>query len=178
MTLKICFQHLSPTHAPSLRPTSKTKPKAKPRDKKTKKTSYTYELGDTLRAPWQDALYPAQVFSRRELDDGTKEYGIYFCDDYENKHIKNVEEGALKPMPKNAKAKDRRARAWYLGKKFSYPGNRRLPGGTFVIKEMGKGKRQNHYKCEKIDAAGRKRKKYVYFTIAFCMFRFNKNPSV
>ena len=196
----------APTHEPSLRPTrtNNKKPTAKKAKKTTaknknakkttaknkntkkttakaknaKKTSYAYELGDSLHAPWQDALYPAQVFSRRELDDGTKEYGIYFCDDYENKHIKHVEEGELKPMPKNALAKDKRARAWYLGKKFSYPGDRKLPGGTFVIKEVGKGKQQNHYKCEKIDGGRRKRKEYVYFTIAFCMFRFYKNSGV
>ena len=82
------------------------------------------------------------------------------------------------PCQKMHWQKDKRARAWYLGKKFSYPGDRKLPGGTFVIKEVGKGKQQNHYKCEKIDGGRRKRKEYVYFTIAFCMFRFYKNSGV
>lgn len=133
---------------------------------KQKAEEYAFGLFANVFAPWEDKMYPGQICARK-----AGKYDIYFNDDYNNELLlKDVEEKQLKHNP------EKKTRTWFLQKIWFYPGDSKVPGGSFKIVKLGTGKRLNEYQCRRTDGKGPKGKKLVWFTIAYVMDRWHRTP--
>ena len=157
------------TKAPKKKKTKAPKKKQTkaPKKKQTKAPKKkTPKVGDLVIAPWTNknktiTKHKAYVFRARQ-----RSADVYFLDGCISSDLSYVELTLLEDEPRWD---------WYTGKKFTNPGSKECPAGTFRIDKIGGGKRINQCLCSRLSGEQKKGDKVTrWFPLAFCIQRFLK----
>ena len=157
----VAGQFEEPEEAPKKKKTKAPKKKQTKAPKKKKP-----KVGDLVIAPWTNknktiTKHKAYVFRARQ-----RSADVYFLDGCISSDLRYVELTLLEDEPRWD---------WYTGKKFTNPGSKECPTGTFRIDKIGGGKRINQCLCSRLSGEQKNGGKVTrWFPLAFCIERFLK----